>query len=383
MTGTAGSQNMTGTAGSLNMTGTAGSLTVDLDAIAANWRQLAELVAPAQCAAVVKADGYGLGAGEIARRLRPEGCRYFFVAHLEEAIALKPVVPDATVIALNGLLAGDEQAFVAHDIVPALNDLGQIALWRRAALDRGRRLPALIHLDTGMNRVGLQPADIAALAADAPARLQGIDLLFWMSHFACADIPGHALNPRQRDQFQQALASLPAAPASLANSSGIFLGPSVHFDLVRPGAALYGINPTPGVANPMRPVAALTGKIVQIHDVDTGNSVGYGAEWQARRPSRVAAVAVGYADGYLRSLQGGGVVAIGSARLPVIGRISMDLITVDVTDAPVPLAPGQAVELLGPHIAIDELGERARTIGYEILTQLGRRYHRRYQGAVA
>lgn len=383
MTGAAGKSIPTGAAGNAIVTGTAGSLTVDLDAIAANWRHLAAMAAPAQCAAVVKADGYGLGAREIARRLRPEGCRYFFVAHLEEAIALKPVVPDATVIALNGLLAGDEETFVAHDIVPALNDPGQIALWSGHARGRERRLPALIHLDTGMNRVGLQPADVAALAQDGRAALQGIDLLFWMSHFACADIQDHPLNGEQLVHFAQALKRLPPAPASLANSSGIFLGPSAHFDLVRPGAALYGINPTPWAANTMQPVAVLTGKIVQIHEVDTGSSVGYGAEWRAQRPSRVATVAVGYADGYLRSLQGGAVVAAGAARLPVIGRISMDLITVDVTDASQPLAPGQSVELLGPHIPIDELGERARTIGYEILTQLGKRYHRRYQGAVA
>jgi alanine racemase len=362
--------------------GTAGTLLVDLDAIAANWRLLAGRVGRAQCAAVVKADGYGLGAGEVARRLQAEGCSWFFVAHLEEAVALKPILPTATVVALNGLLAGCETAFVAHDIVPALNDPGQIALWQAKAKALGRRLPGIVHIDTGMNRLGLQSGDVDRLAGDR-SLLQGIDIVLWMSHFACADIKDHPLNGEQHVRFAQALQRRPDAPASLANSSGIFLGPQMHYDLVRPGAALYGINPTPWTANPMQGVATLTGKIVQIHKVDTGGTVGYGAEWRAQRPSRIATVAVGYADGYLRSLQNRIFVAIAGARLPVIGRISMDLITVDITEAGIAAAPGIEVELLGSAIGIDELGERAGTIGYEILTQLGKRYHRRYQGAVA
>jgi alanine racemase len=191
------------------------------------------------------------------------------------------------------------------------------------------------------------------------------------------------LTAQQQLRFARALKALPPAPASLAKSSGIFLGSPAHYDLVRPGAALYGINPTPWHANPMRGVVSLTGKIVQIHKVDTGNSVGYGAEWRAARPSRIATVAVGYADGYLRALQNRSFVVLAGARLPVIGRISMDLITIDITDAGLAVAPGIEVELLGDAMPIDELGERAHTIGYELLTQLGKRYHRRYQGAVA
>ena len=362
--------------------GSAGTLVVDLDAVAANWTLLAKRVAPTRCAAVVKADGYGLGASEVARRLQAEGCTWFFVAHLEEAIALKPTVPDATVVALNGLLGGSEDGFIEHDIVPALNDLGQIALWQAAARKRNRRLPSVIHIDTGMNRLGLQSDAVDRLAGDQ-SLLQGIDLILWMSHFACSDILDHPLSGEQHVRFARALQRLPHAPASLANSSGIFLGPEMRYDLVRPGAALYGINPTPWTANPMQAVATLTGKVVQIHKVDTGNSVGYGAEWRAQRPSSIATVAVGYADGYLRSLQNRIFVALSGVRLPVIGRISMDLITVDVTDAGAAVAPGMDVELLGGAIGIDELGERAGTIGYEILTQLGRRYHRRYRGAVA
>jgi len=219
--------------------------------------------------------------------------------------------------------------------------------------------------------------------ADDKTRLDGLRPKVWMSHLACADIDNHPLNFEQRDRFASALAQLPKATASFANSSGIFLGSAWHHDLVRPGAALYGINPIPWAENPMQAVVTLTGKVVQIHSVDTGIGVGYGAEWRAPRPSRIATIAVGYADGYLRSLKERTVVFFKGQRLPVVGRISMDLITVDVTDAAAPLVAGDEVELLGPNMSVDELGERGGTIGYEILTQLGARYHRRYLGAVA
>lgn len=364
------------------MRGTAGTLTIDLDAIAANWRLLGERARPAQCAAVVKADAYGLGAGEVARRLQAEGCRWFFVAHLEEAIRLRQTVPEFPIVVLNGLLPGLEADFVRHDVLPALNDLGQIELWQRQARSLGRTLDSVVHIDTGMNRLGLGEDDVRTLAAER-GRLDGLRPLVWMSHLACADLENHPLNLEQRDRFIAALAHLPKATASLANSSGIFLGSAWHHDLVRPGAALYGINPVPWAANPMRQVVNLSGKIVQIHGVDTGRSVGYGAEWRAARPSRIATVAIGYADGYLRSLKERSVVFFKGQRLPVVGRISMDLITVDVTDVAAPLHPGDEVEALGPHQDADELGTRGGTIGYEILTDLGRRYHRHYLGAVA
>jgi alanine racemase len=364
------------------MRGTAGTLTIDLDAIAANWRLLAERARPAECAGVVKADGYGLGAGEVARRLQAEGCRWFFVAHLEEAIHLRDAVPELPVVALNGLIPGLERDFVEHNVLPALNDLGQIDAWRRMAKTLGRPLDAVVHIDTGMNRLGLDAQEVQTLTQER-ARLEGLRPLVWMSHLACADLENHPLNFDQRDRFLRALSHLPKATASLANSSGIFLGSAWHHDLVRPGAALYGINPIPWAANPMRPVVELSGKILQIHSVDTGSSVGYGAEWGANRPSRIATVAIGYADGYLRSLKERSVVFFKGQRLPVVGRISMDLITVDVTDAALPVLPGEEMEALGPNIDADELGTRGQTIGYEILTDLGRRYHRRYIGAVA
>jgi alanine racemase len=362
--------------------GTAGTLTIDLDAIAANWRLLAARSKPAQCAAVVKANGYGLGGGEVARRLQAEGCHWFFVAHLEEAVRLRQTVPDLPVVALNGLLPGLEREFVAHNVLPALNDLEQIAAWQVLAKTLGRKLDAVVHIDTGMNRLGLNAGEVQALAQDK-TRLDGLRPLLWMSHLACADLENHPLNLAQRDRFLSALAVLPKATASLANSSGIFLGSAWHHDLVRPGAALYGINPVPWAANPMQNVVTLSGKILQIHSVDTGIGVGYGAEWLASRPSRIATVGVGYADGYLRSLKERSVVFLKGQRLPVVGRISMDLITVDITDAAQTVRAGDEVELLGPHISADELGQRAGTIGYEILTQLGARYRLRYSGAVA
>jgi alanine racemase len=362
--------------------GTAGTLTIDLDAIAANWRLLAERARPAQCAAVVKANGYGLGAGEVARRLQAEGCRWFFVAHLEEAVRLRETIPDLPIVALNGLLPGLERDFIQHGVLPALNDLGQVEAWRNMAKALGRPLDSIVHIDTGMNRLGLNASEVQALADDKQ-RMSGLRPLVWMSHLACADLENHPLNLDQRDRFLSALALLPKATASLANSSGIFLGSAWHHDLVRPGAALYGINPVPWAENPMQNVVRLTGKILQIHSVDTGIGVGYGAEWLAKRPSRIATVGVGYADGYLRSLKERSVVFLKGQPLPVVGRISMDLITVDVTDATQAPRTGDEIEVLGSHMTADALGERGGTIGYEILTQLGARYDRRYLGAVA
>lgn len=363
--------------------GTAGTLEVDLDALAANWHLLAARAGTADCAAVVKADGYGLGGLEVARRLQAEGCRWFFVAHLEEAVALRTVVPDHPVFALNGTVPGIERSFVEHDVVPVLNDLSQIERWNALARQLGRRLPAAIHLDTGMNRLGLSRGEIERLARQ-PELLDATVVRLWISHLACSEIADSRMNQEQRQRFDAALAVLPRAPASLANSSGIFLDPGYRYHVVRAGAALYGINPLPGQLNPMAGVVRLSGKILQIHDVDTNQAVGYGAAWRAAGPSRIATVAIGYADGYLRALSNRGIVAIAGKRVPVVGRVSMDLITIDVTEiGDVPLVPGDVVELIGPTIPVDEVATAADTIGYEILTQLGRRYHRRYQGAVA
>jgi len=360
-----------------------GLLTIDLDAIAANWRLLRDRVAPAACAAVVKADAYGLGLGPVARRLAREGCREFFVAQIGEAAALAGflagLADDATIYVLNGFAPEAAGEAAAGHAIPLLNSPAQAADWSRHAARIGRPLPAALHIDTGMARLGMTADEAAALAVDG--RLAGLELRWIVSHLACASEPAHPMNEAQRTAFQAALGPFPGIRASLANSSGIFLGPGFHFDMVRPGAALMGLTPLTDSNNPMRQVVALMGKILQIQRVDTGRSVGYGASHRVDRPSRIATVAVGYADGYLRSLGNRGSAFVGPIRVPVVGRVSMDLITLDVTDAPESATPpGGTVELIGPHHSADALAAEAGTIGYEILTALGRRYARRYLG---
>lgn len=352
-------------------------LTIDLGAIAANYRYLADRALPARTGAAVKADAYGLGVGPVSRKLWAEGCRDFFVATLEEGMELRGLLPQARIAVLNGLIAGDPAVFRGHGLMPALNDLGQVEAWRRDCADRGPA-PAVLHLDTGMSRLGLPPAELDILAADH-GRLEGIELALIMSHLACADEPDNPMNRRQRDAFAAALNRLPPAPASLSASSGIFHGPDFLFDLVRPGVCLHGINPWPGRPNPMLPVVRLQAKILQIRDVDTPQTVGYGASHRCEGPIRLATLAAGYADGYLRSLSGRGTAHFGDTAVPVVGRVSMDLTTVDITQAP-QARPGDMVDLIGPRHDIDALAEEAGTIAYEILTSLGRRYHRRYIG---
>lgn len=367
-------------------TSTVATLVVDLVAVADNWRRLQARVGPATCAAVVKADAYGLGAGPVATALWAAGCREFFVAHLEEGIALRAALPEAGIACLGGLLPGMAAAYRAARITPVLNHLGEIALWRQHCAATELAQPAMIHLDTGMNRLGLGDDERQRLAAE-PERLAGIPVLAWLSHLACADVPAHPLNVRQRDGFARALGSLPPAPRSLANSSGIYLGREWHFDLVRPGCALYGINPTPEAANPLAGVVQVLAPILQVRTVrpgaiDSPATVGYGAAHPITRPTRIATLGIGYADGYLRSLGGQGQVWINGQPAAVVGRVSMDLVTVDVSGIggfPEPEAMvGHLATVLGPPRPVDQVAAEAGTIGYEILTALGRRYHRRY-----
>ena len=348
-------------------------LDIDLGAIVANWRELARQAAPALCAAVVKANGYGLGAEPVARALAAAGCRLFFVATLDEGIALRAALGGMPEIGVfNGPLPGTAAEFVAHGLVPVLNEPGQIEEWRKGC---GRR-PAVLHVDTGMARLGLDAREFAALTADKPP----IPWRAVMSHLACADAPDHVMNERQRARFAAAAARLPGTPASLAASSGIFLGPPYHFDIVRPGAALYGVNPRPGRPNPVRPVVRLSAKILQIRQIDRGESVGYGAAHVMTAPGRVAVVALGYADGWLRSLSHRGCGYLAGKRVPLLGRVSMDLVTFDVSAVPAAAArPGMTIELLGGTYGVDDAAADAGTIGYEILTALGPRCHRVYR----
>jgi alanine racemase len=319
----------------------------------------------------------------VAQRLFEEGCRHFFVAHADEAIAVRGAVPKGWICVLNGLPPGADADFVEYGLVPALNDLGQVSAWRGAAQRYTRPLDAVIHLDTGLNRLGLTTEDAALLANDR-MRLRGLRLALLMSHLVSAEKPAEAINRAQLDRFQHFVSRMPGAPASLANSSGIFLGSDFHFDLLRPGAALYGINPTPGTPNPMRQVAVLQARILQVRQIDAMTGVGYNHDWRSARPSRIAVVAAGYADGYMRALGNHGEVVIGNHLAKVVGRVSMDLITVDVTDLPEDaVRPGAFAELIGPHQTPDEVAEKANTNGYEILTSLGSRYHRAYSSTEA
>ena len=353
-------------------------LTIDLAAIVANWRSLAARH-PGAVAAVLKADAYGTGATHVAPALFTAGCRHFFTAHLQEALAIRTLVPGAMLAVLNGLPPGAEPDFIAHDIRPVLGSLAEIISWSAAARRHGKPLPALLHVDTGMNRLGLTHGDVQTLAAD-PSRLDGITLDYVMTHLVSAECPADPLNHRQRTSFAAACARLPLAPCSLANSSGLFLGAAFHSDLARPGAALYGINPTPGHPNPMRATLRLRARILQIRDVPKGETVGYNGQWTATRPSRIATISVGYADGFLRSLGNRATAHFDGSPIPLVGRVSMDLSTFDVTDTPA-AQPSAWLELIGPSMPIDDIAARAGTNAYELLTSLGHRYSRTYLSA--
>lgn len=352
-------------------------LTVDLGAIAANWAALRDRHPSGAVAGVVKADAYGLGAAPVARALLAAGCRHFFVAHLAEGVALRAALGAGPMVAvLNGFAPGaDGEA----GLVPVLNGLPDVVAHAAAGGAAGRRRPAILHVDTGMARLGLGARELDRLAED-PSLLAGLDLRYVMTHLACADDPAHPLNAVQAARFRAVRARLPQAPCSIANSSGLFLGPDFASDLARPGCALFGINPTPGGPNPMRQVVSLAAPVLQVREIGTGDSVGYGATWVARRPSRIATVAAGYADGYLRALSGRATGRFAGVSVPLVGRVSMDLITFDVTNRP-DIRPGDRIGLIGDGTTPDDLAAAAGTIGYEVLTSLGNRYRREFLSA--
>jgi len=356
-----------------------GILSIDLRALHDNYLSLQRRAAPARTAAVVKADAYGLGAARVAPVLYDAGCRDFFVAQFGEALKLRPVLlPDARIFVLNGLQPGSEATCAACGIVPVLNSLEQVANWRSLAMARGARLPALLQFDTGMSRLGLSFEEADALAAN-PALLDHIDLLFVMSHLASADEPESVQNAEQLAAMQAVAERFPGIDLCFANSGGIFLGPAYAGALVRPGIALYGAAPAGG-ENPMKPVVGLKVRVVQTRTVPAGAKVGYSATHIAPREARLATIAAGYADGLLRQLSGRGAVYHDGIRLPIVGRVSMDSITVDVSVlAPGSLRLGSLVDVVGPHQSLEQLAADAGTISYEILTSLGHRYHREYR----
>lgn len=354
-------------------------LTVDLDAVRANYRLLRQHGGPAVCAGVLKADAYGLGMAQVAQALVREGCRVFFTAHLDEGIRLRAMVPpESTIYVLHGAMPGHAGACLEHGLVPVLNDAGQVEEWRGLARRLGRQLPAAIQVDSGMSRMGLAPSDLARLAQDS-GWLAGLRVQLVMSHLACADEPAHPVNERQRQRFEQARRHFPGVPASLANSSAVFLGPAYRFDLLRPGAALYGINPQPGSANPLRQAVSLAARVVQLRTIQAGDIVGYGARYTAPDTRRIATISIGYADGWLRALSGRSHAFVDGVALPFVGTVSMDSITLDASALPEGrLQPGSAVELLGAQQTVDDVAAQAGTIGYEVLTRLGSRFERRY-----
>lgn len=356
-------------------------LTIDLQAIRANYRRLAALAGGTKrCAGVVKADAYGLGAARVASALAAEDCSTFFVAHIEEGIELRHVLGTAPrIFLLNGLPPGAEAEAVAQQLTPVLNSGEQLAAWRHTADRAGRTLDAAIQVDSGMARLGMASEEVARVAAVTNA-LAGIRVVLVMSHLACADEPAHPANATQRETFERLRRLLPPAPLSLANSAGILLGKAYHYDLVRPGIALYGANPVPGTKNPMQPVVALSARVIQTRSVQAGAGIGYGHSFRADRPMKTATLSLGYADGWPRRV--GAEAFFGGTRLPFVGRVSMDSIVVDISALPEgTLQTGDMVELVGHDQDVDTIADLAGTISYEILTGLGSRFHRRYLGA--
>jgi alanine racemase len=373
---------------------TGGVVTIDLAAIVKNWKAIAKRVVPADCTAVIKADAYGCGIDMVAAALTKAGCTTFFVAHLTEARQVRAVAPDATIYVLNGLPPGTASTFAEINARPVIGSLAEFVEWDAYRTATHWRGGAALHFDTGMNRLGFAIAEAPIFTARVKMPDHGISLI--MSHLACADTPSHALNAKQIAAFRDLRFMFRGTPTSLANSSGIFLGPATHCDMVRPGAALFGVNPTPATQNLMEPVVSLKARIVQVRDVPRGETVGYGAIWTAGRASRVAVVSVGYGDGYPRAASGvpaGGkgsirpkakssaksdaVALIANRRCPMAGRVSMDLMAFDVTGLPEDLVRrGAYGTLIGDGITVDDVAAWSGTIGYEVLTGLGRRYRR-------
>jgi alanine racemase len=358
---------------------TGGRLTIDLSAIAENYKLLASRGAPAECAAVVKADAYGLGVSEVSKALWGAGARTFFVAHVFEARALRTALPDAIIYVLSGLNPGAASILIDINARPVLGSPGEVEEWSAG----GKAGEAALHIDTGMNRLGLSYAE----AEDIARRGLAFRPSLVMSHLACADVPDHPLNKEQVTAFESVRRLFPGVPASLANSAATLTGGHYRFDLCRPGIALYGGNPFhPHRVEGLKPVVRLETKIVQLRQAGRGEKVGYGADETLRRPSTLAILSLGYADGFLRAAgsgdaQRGAEVVIGGKRCPLVGRVSMDLIAADVTDLPEgSVQRGDTATVLGDGITIDDLARKAGTIGYEVLTRLGPRFSRHYAG---
>lgn len=344
------------------------SVDIDLDALLANYRLLAAAASGAEAGAVVKCGAYGLGLAPVARSLAGAGCRTFFASSAEEGAALRRALGrGAAVLVLNGPDTNNLPLFAANALTPVLNTLAQAALWSRDGAG-----PTALHIETGMNRLGAPAEDLEAIAA------LPLDVSLVISHLACSSEPAHEMNERQRRAFERAAARFPGARRSLAASAGTLMGVDYHYDLIRPGAALYGVSPFDFPEPRLRPVATLTAPVLQIRRVGAGDSVGYGATKRFDKDARLATVALGYGDGFPRNASGRAQAWLGGALCPVAGRVSMDFITLDITEAPQAIEIGNRAEFFGPAISIDEAAAASDTIGYEMLTRLGARLARRY-----
>lgn len=363
-------------------------LTIDLGALADNWRDMAKRSGKARTAAVVKADAYGLGLEDCGITLYEAGARDFFVAVVQEGVTLRTYAPDARIYVLSGIWPGQEHLFYEHGLVPVLVSEEQLAFWMAVTAEHGEH-PCAIHVDTGFNRLGIPLEEAIAFAEDVsrPASFAPVLIL---SHLHSGDSPESNFNRVQLEAFRRIAEAFDGVPVSLAASGGVFLGPDYHFDLTRPGIAVYGGEAVNGNTNPMRPVVKAEARIIQIREAKAGETVSYGGTYKLSRDSRLAIVSAGYADGYLRSLSGSGVAVrdvipkgaegfIAGHRVPVAGRVTMDLTIFDVTDVPRNrIRAGDYIELFGPNMPLDDVARVAGTIGYELLTSLGLRYERRY-----
>ena len=350
-----------------------GIMSIDLDALARNYRTLREAAAQSACGAVVKANAYGLGIGPIARRLWDEECRHFFVASMQEGTELRSLLPEAQIFVFEGVLEGGAVSLIEAELIPVLNSIEQIRHWQTA----GAGLPAAVHLDTGLSRLGLTDEEVHEVGRSG--LLEGLETKYVLTHLACADEPAHLLNAQQVRDFARLLDLFPDVRISIGGSAGILLGPEFQGDLVRAGIALYGGNPFMDGESPMEPVVTLKGMVLQMRTVTRQQTVGYGATHTMRSGGRLATVGVGYADGYPRTLGNRGVAFAAGTEVPVVGRVSMDMITLDVSGvAPAEIRPGDTVELLGRNVLLDDLARAAGTIGHDILTGLGPRWLRRY-----
>ena len=358
-------------------------LLINLSAIATNYRLLRRCVLPAECSAVVKADAYGMGIDEVGPVLWAEGCKWFFVSQLDEAIRLRGILPNAEIAVLNGLIPKAERVYNSNRLTPVINYLEELELWQNYAHTFSRKMPAILNLDTGIHRLGFATEELQKLTENK-SLLDGIDVRFVMTSLSCANVKDAPKNAEQVSIFRNNIAKLTSVfgkrfLGSIANSSGIFLGPEYHLDLVRPGSALFGTNPTPNFDNPMQNVINFGARILQIKDVRAGESIGYNALYTCEKNAKIAILALGFADGVFRSLLSRGYVYIGDFKAKLVGSIAMDIITIDITDIPESIAhTGAMVEVIGPHVSVDEFSSGAGTIAHEILVSIGLKHNRVY-----